>query len=102
MIRLTRRALLAAAAALLPSAAIAATHEVSITAEGFQPPRVEAEPGDTVIFTNAHDRAHTATADDGTFDTGRIQPGESQSVTVLGPTGYVDRFNPRFVGAIGG
>ena len=102
MIRLTRRLAIAAAAALLPAAALAATHEVSITADGFVPREIGAESGDTVIFTNAHDRAHTATADDGTFDTGRIQPGESRSVTIVGPTGYADRFNPRFTGAVGG
>jgi plastocyanin len=42
---------------------------------------IEVSVGDTVTFENADSAPHTATADEGGFDTGNIAPGESADVT---------------------
>ena len=104
MIRIPRRTVLAALAAVpaLPMAARAASHEIRIEDRAFVPPSVDAAPGDTITFVNADAVAHTATADDASFDTGRIRPGESATVTVAGATGFVCRFHPKMKGAVNG
>ena len=99
MIRLARPCLVALSLCATPLAA-QETHEVRITGAGYAPATTRAASGDTVVFFNDHDRPHTATADDASFDTGRIRPGESASVTVGGAVGFTDRFNPRLRGAI--
>ena len=43
--------------------------------------KVRSEP-DTITFTNEDGAPHTATADDGAFDTGRLTKGQSATVTV--------------------
>lgn len=42
----------------------------------FSPAQVTIRPGATVVFVNAGQVAHTATADDNSWDTGTIQPGQ--------------------------
>jgi plastocyanin len=42
----------------------------------FSPAQVTIRPGATVVFVNAGQVAHTATADDNSWDTGMIQPGQ--------------------------
>lgn len=100
---ITRRRFIAAATAvpLVPAAARAETFEVVIADMTFTPSTIDAAPGDTIVFRNEGQRPHTATADDGSFDTGRIRPGESGSVTVQNATGFVCRFHPRMTGSIG-
>ena len=99
MIRLVRPCLLALSLCATPLMA-QDTHEVRITGSAYEPAVTRAAGGDTVVFFNDHDRPHTATADDASFDTGRIRPGESARVIVSGPIGFADRFNPRLRGAI--
>ena len=74
------------AAALLFAAfaapAFAAEHAVTIKGMKFDPPALEVAAGDTITFTNEDGAPHTATADDGAFDTGRLNKGESATVTV--------------------
>lgn len=54
--------------------------EVTIT--GFVLPDVTVHVGDTIVWTNNAAPAHTATSDDGTtFDSGRMDQGESWSWT---------------------
>jgi plastocyanin len=47
----------------------------------FAPPQVTVKVGDTVTWVNQGQRPHSATADDGGFDTGLFGEGESASVT---------------------
>lgn len=43
----------------------------------FSPKRIEIAPGTTVEWTNTDDVVHTVTAEDGSWDSGGIPPGES-------------------------
>ena len=56
------------------------TATVSIAHFKFQPATVTIPRGSKVRFSNASGTAHTATRK-GSFDTGRIKPGKSASVT---------------------
>jgi uncharacterized membrane protein len=48
----------------------------------FQPAELVVHPGETVEFKNEDIVAHTVTADDGSFDSGLIQPGSSWKMTI--------------------
>ncbi|MGZ6680547.1 MAG: hypothetical protein ACXVFK_10090 [Solirubrobacteraceae bacterium] len=76
-------ALLAAVAALaLPAGAgamampadTAGAPMVAIAFAGFAPPAISVLAGDTVMWHNDSVRAHTVTADDGSFDSSRLNP----------------------------
>ena len=47
----------------------------------FDAPSLEIAPGTTVTFVNVGAAPHTATGDNGEFDTGTIQPGGSATIT---------------------
>ena len=47
----------------------------------FGPKTLTVKKGTTVVWTNQDSVGHTATADDGSFDTGLLAKGESGSVT---------------------
>ncbi|HYW53754.1 MAG TPA: cupredoxin family copper-binding protein [Dongiaceae bacterium] len=81
-----RTALLAAAALLvLPAAAPppSTTYVVHIRDDTFSPPSVTVKAGDTVTFVNDDDDAHTATADDGSWDSEGLNQGQRWSRTFL-------------------
>ena len=50
----------------------------------YEPPDALVSDGANVIWHNEDSVQHTATADNGSFDTGFIKPGQSASVTVRG------------------
>jgi plastocyanin len=116
MPRLQPRVLLAAVlAVLLPLLALsaatpvrpvaaqaAATVEVQVVDFAFEPAMVMIEAGDTVTWTNAGVRPHTVTADDGSFDSGRLDPGEQFSFTFNEPGtfAYVCGFHPEMQGSV--
>jgi plastocyanin len=68
----------------------------------FSPDTLEIPVGTTVTWTNGGEAPHTATADDGSFDTGRIEPGESASVTFdeAGEFAYHCDVHPRMTATI--
>ena len=55
-------------------------HRVSITNFKYDPPSLQVSRGDVVVWTNNDFVAHTATADDRSFDTGKIEANESKRI----------------------
>src|SRR5919112_2421683 len=57
---------------------------VNIGDNFFDPPQAAVEPGSTITWTNSGDEPHTVTADDGSFDSGMLNPGDSYTVAFDG------------------
>lgn len=84
----SRRAVIltaAAASAAIALPAVAATHAVNIDGMKFVPADLTVQVGDSVTFTNLGGAPHTATANGGGFDTGRLTKGQSATVTFSAP-----------------
>jgi plastocyanin len=71
-----------------PPSSPAAGAAVTIQGFAFNPASLEISAGTTVTWTNSDAAAHTATADDGSWDTGSIAPGASVSHTFDTPGTY--------------
>ena len=63
-------------------------HVVQIENFAYAPAELTIQAGDTVTWTNLDDQAHTATATDGSWDTGMLDQGASGSVTFTAPGTY--------------
>lgn len=76
-------AVVVAALALSPSAADAGGERqpVTIQFQSFSPYAVDAVAGDTIAWTNQGGRAHTVTANDGSFNSGNLVVGQTFSRT---------------------
>lgn len=57
------------------------THEVSVVNGTYSPREITINEGDTITWTNNGTMDHTVTADDRSFDSGLLSPGESFSLT---------------------
>jgi len=110
-IRFSRRWLVGAASAALLVAGIAAgnrpaaadTATVSINDFAFTPSPVTVTAGSTVTWTNNQSGvAHTVTADDGSFDSGRLGTGQTFSMTfsAAGTVAYHCSIHPFMHGTI--
>jgi plastocyanin len=75
---------------------------VNIVDFAFDPAAVEVPVGGTVTWTNGGGAPHTATADDGSFDSRRLQPGESFSQTfgTAGTFPYHCDIHPQMTGTV--
>lgn len=62
--------------------------EVSVVDFAFEPGTIEVPAGTEVVWTNNGERPHTVTADDGLFDSGRLDPGEQFAFTFDTPGAY--------------
>lgn len=62
---------------LVTPAALAKEHKVAIKDVSFSPRELKVKKGDTVTWTNADERDHTVTADDGSFKSGNLGDGET-------------------------
>lgn len=84
--RLRRTVAIAASGAILAVLAVtqvrAATQTVQIRFFAYTPQTITVHVGNTVTWTNGDTAPHTATADDGSFNTGMIVQGASASVTL--------------------
>jgi plastocyanin len=64
------------------------TQAVTISGFAFNPASLTIEAGTTVTWTNQDSATHTATADDGSWDTGNLAQGASGSITFDTPGTY--------------
>ena len=81
---------------------LAATRGVAIPDFAFSPRTIEIRVGDTVRWTNRDSVAHSATAQNGSFDTGLLSDGESGSVrfTAAGTYRYICTPHPDMTGTV--
>ena len=75
---------------------------VNIQDDAFDPATTSIAPGTTVTWVNNDDEAHTVTADDGLFDSGRLDSGDSYSVWFdgSGTVAYHCEPHPHMTGSI--
>ncbi len=75
---------------------------VSIVDFAFDPAAVEIPVGATVTWTNTGAAPHTATASDGTFDSGQLAPGATFSHTfnAAGTFPYICQIHPQMTGTV--
>jgi plastocyanin len=59
----------------VPAATAHGDHDVEIRDGAFVPDRLEVRVGDTVEWRNEGERPHSVTADEGSFDSGTLEPG---------------------------
>jgi LPXTG-motif cell wall-anchored protein len=85
-----------------PSAVAAATENVTISDFQFTPAQITIQQGDTVAWTNEGPTAHSATASDGSFDTGIFSAGGSRSETFdeAGTFAYICTPHPNMQGTV--
>ena len=78
------------------------TTTVDISDNAFNPAQLNVAPGTTVTFVNNDAESHTATADNGLFDTGVLQPGSSFDVLLdgSGTVTYHCELHPHMQGSI--
>lgn len=78
------------------------TGAVEIVDFEFGPRTVTVEAGTKVVWTNEDNAAHTASANDGSFDTGTLDRGESGRVALdePGTYAYICEFHPFMTGTI--
>ena len=60
----------------------------------FQPARIEVTAGTTIVWTNDGQVAHTVSAEDGSFESGSIEPGAGRSITFSRPGSFVFHCTP--------
>lgn len=74
-----------------------AVHDVEIRGFRFKPAALDVRVGDTIRWINFDLAPHTATADDGGFDTGPLEKGQSRTVAVTAELSrtYHCAFHPR-------
>jgi plastocyanin len=71
-----------------PSGDVARSEKVSIVEFAYDPDPVTVEEGGKVIWVNRDSAPHTATADDGSFDTGTIEQDKLKSESFKQPGTY--------------
>lgn len=76
--------------------------EVSIANFAYQPASISTGRGSTIVWTNRDTVAHTVTADNGSFDSGSIAPGDSfeQRFDKSKSYSYTCSFHPQMKGII--
>ena len=75
---------------------------VDIDDHAFDPAQLNIAPGTRVMFINNDTEPHTATADNGLFDTGELEPGDSSWVSFegAGTVTYHCELHPDMKGSI--
>lgn len=85
-----------------PSGAAAKSEKVEIVEFAYQPDPVTVQVGGKVIWQNEDTAPHTATADDGSFDTGTIEKGKlgSETFKEAGTFTYFCAIHPTMHGTV--
>jgi plastocyanin len=85
-----------------PSGEAAKSEKVEIVEFTYEPDPVVVQAGGKVIWQNEDTAPHTATADDGSFDTGTIEKGKLGSVTFKEPGTftYICEIHPTMHGSV--
>ena len=75
---------------------------ITIQDFAFAPGDLSVAAGTTITITNNDTTAHTVTADDGSFDTGPIEPGASATLTLdtAGTFAYHCTFHPNMTATL--
>ena len=79
-----------------------ATDKVAIVDFQFKPAAIEVKTGTTVTWTNEDGFAHTATAEDKSFDTGNLDKGQTGTATFdkAGTFKYICTIHNSMVGTV--
>jgi plastocyanin len=90
------------AGARLTSGAKPVTHTVTVDGSRFEPARLTAHVGDTIVWVNKDLIPHTATAKGGRFDSKAIAAGASWrfKATAKGAVDYGCLFHPTMTGRL--
>jgi plastocyanin len=85
-----------------PSGKLERSAKVQIVDFAYDPDPVQVETGGKVIWQNMDSAPHTATADDGSFDTGTLEEGKLKSETfkTAGTYTYFCAINPTMHGTV--
>lgn len=91
-----------AAAMAQGGAGVASTDRVAIADFAFDPETVTVDAGTKLTWTNDDEAPHTATADDGSFDTGTLKLDDTGAVAIDQPGTYTYycRFHPFMKGTV--
>lgn len=73
---------------------VAGATQVEMKTMAFAPNRIEIPAGGTITWTNNDPLVHTVTADDGSWDSGAIEPGKTWSHTFTQPGEYAFHCTP--------
>ena len=90
------------AGALVSASVVAASHEVVIEAMAFVPAKLTVKRGDTIVWVNKDLFAHTASAQDRSFDSGEMALGAKRAF-VAGKRGsfpYICTLHPTMKGVL--
>jgi plastocyanin len=91
------------ATAAVAAPVVSAAAGVDIAGNAFAPQSITIHVGDSVAWTNSDARSHTATADDGSFNTGTIHNGGTSTAvrfSVAGTVTYHCSIHPDMHGTI--
>jgi plastocyanin len=82
--------------------AAAADHTVEIRGLEFIPASIDVNPGDTITWINKDVMPHTATSDNGAWDSGNIAAGAEYTLSVESDFagGYTCTYHPTMTGEI--
>lgn len=78
------------------------TFNVTIDATRFEPAVLNVKTGDRIVFTNKDMFPHTATSKSGGFDSGKLESGQSWTLTVkkAGAFDYTCIYHPTMGGTV--
>jgi plastocyanin len=88
----------------MPASTVTAKATVTVTIKDFEfsPSTLQIKVGDTVVWNNTGPSSHTATSQNGMWDTGELRMGESSYFTFTQPGmfSYICQIHPRMRGSI--